>query len=162
MPSLAAKNARTCEIKCLSSGFSSSQCPRSFDRSTSSAVQNDASAFLYICQISLYLMGNTTKRRGFSLRRGSLSCSLRRASAAFFAWKIMYKIYEIIYTGIKSMRCNEPISENSGTQEAANCEGVGRFYFLGKLGSLQIMRGNRSDWHKSTLQPHKRILYIAI
>lgn len=43
---------------------------------TSSAVQKDASAFLYICQISWYSMGKMTKRRGLSFSRGSSSCKL--------------------------------------------------------------------------------------
>lgn len=34
MPSLAAKKARTCEMKCFSSGFKRSQCTKSLDRST--------------------------------------------------------------------------------------------------------------------------------
>ena len=42
MPSLAAKNASTCLMKCCSCGFSLSQSARSFERSTSSAVQNEA------------------------------------------------------------------------------------------------------------------------
>lgn len=41
------------------------------DRSTSSTVQKEASAFLYICQISWYWMGNITNLRGFSRSRGS-------------------------------------------------------------------------------------------
>src|SRR6185312_2580076 len=36
-----------------------------------SPVQNDASALLYISQIWLYLMGNSTKRSLFSSSRGS-------------------------------------------------------------------------------------------
>lgn len=40
---------------------------------TSSAVQKEASAFLYICQISWYSIGKMTKRRGFSRRSGSSS-----------------------------------------------------------------------------------------
>jgi len=40
---------------------------------TSSAVQNDASAFLYICQMSWYWMGKMTKRREFSFSSGSSS-----------------------------------------------------------------------------------------
>jgi len=46
MPSDAAKKARMCETKCRSSPFSFSQCFMSSLRSTSSAVQKDASAFL--------------------------------------------------------------------------------------------------------------------
>lgn len=44
------------------------------DPATSSAVQKEASAFLYICQMSWYSMGKTTKRRGFSRSSGS-SCA---------------------------------------------------------------------------------------
>ena len=73
IPSLAAKKASTCEIKCFSSFFSCSQCCMSFDKSTSSAVQNEASAFLYIFQMSWYWMGNTTNLFGLSLRSGSTS-----------------------------------------------------------------------------------------
>lgn len=40
---------------------------------TSSAVQKEASAFLYICQMSWYLMGKMTNRWGFSLSNGSSS-----------------------------------------------------------------------------------------
>lgn len=40
---------------------------------TSSAVQKDASAFLYICQMSWYWMGKMTKRRGLSFSSGSSS-----------------------------------------------------------------------------------------
>lgn len=42
---------------------------------TSSAVQKDASAFLYICQMSWYWIGKMTKRRGFSFSSGSTSFS---------------------------------------------------------------------------------------
>lgn len=34
MPSLAAKKAKTCEMKCISSGFNLSQCSKSLDKST--------------------------------------------------------------------------------------------------------------------------------
>ena len=51
MPSLAAKKARTWEIKCRSLEVRPSQSLRSAARSISSAVQKEASAFLYICQI---------------------------------------------------------------------------------------------------------------
>lgn len=47
-------------------------------------VQNEASAFLYISQMSLYLMGNIVKRSAFSSRRGSASWSLLLASATIF------------------------------------------------------------------------------
>lgn len=50
MPSLAAKKAKTWEMKCFSLAVSASHCCTSFDRSTSSVVQNEATAFLYICQ----------------------------------------------------------------------------------------------------------------
>ena len=42
MPSLAAKKASTCLMKCCSCDLSPSQSPRSLERSTSSAVQNEA------------------------------------------------------------------------------------------------------------------------
>jgi len=73
MPSEAAKKARTCETKCFSSLESFSQSAWSLERSTSSAVQNEASAFLYICHTSWYWMGNSTKRLGFSFRIASSS-----------------------------------------------------------------------------------------
>lgn len=47
------------------------QCLRSEERSTSSAVQNEASAFLYISQIFGYWIGNMQNRSGFGARRGS-------------------------------------------------------------------------------------------
>lgn len=50
---------------------------------TSSAVQKEASAFLYICQMSWYLMGKMTKRRGLSFSRGSSSTSLPLFFTAF-------------------------------------------------------------------------------
>lgn len=40
---------------------------------TSSAVQKEASAFLYICHTSWYCTGKMTKRRGFSRNSGSSS-----------------------------------------------------------------------------------------
>ena len=51
MPSLAAKKARTWEIKCFSFLSSFSQSVRSLARSISSAVQKTAICFLYISQI---------------------------------------------------------------------------------------------------------------
>merc|ERR1719345_541888 len=71
MPSDAAKNARTCLMKCCSDSDSLSQSLLSCERSTSSAVQKDASCFLYISQTSGYWIGNITHRRGLSIRRGS-------------------------------------------------------------------------------------------
>lgn len=71
IPSLAAKNAKTWEIKWRSSSFKASQWVKSLERSTSSAVQKEASAFLYICQISWYWMGKITNRRGLSSSNGS-------------------------------------------------------------------------------------------
>merc|ERR1712242_84164 len=47
----------------------------SFDKSTSSAVQKLASAFLYICQMALYWIGRITNLRGFSFNNGSSSSS---------------------------------------------------------------------------------------
>ncbi|MFS7968741.1 hypothetical protein Hanom_Chr09g00801121 [Helianthus anomalus] len=41
------------------------------ERSSSSAVQNEASAFLYISQIWGYWIGNMQNRFGFGARRGS-------------------------------------------------------------------------------------------
>lgn len=136
MPSLAAKKARTWEMKFFSSCFNLSQCPRSLDRSTwktqndlnmsalvcpmmrstlnihivegceeihlihrnitcfllfnltnfparnsnistptSSTVQKEACACLYIFQMSGYWMGKMTNRLGFSLSKGSSSVS---------------------------------------------------------------------------------------
>lgn len=53
-----------------------------FDRSTSSTVQKEASAFLYICQISGYWIGKTTKRLGLSFNNGSNS-GLKVVSSEF-------------------------------------------------------------------------------
>jgi len=47
------------------------QCFRSEERSTSSAVQNEASAFLYISQIFGYWIGNIQNLSGFGARSGS-------------------------------------------------------------------------------------------
>ena len=47
------------------------QSVRSAERSISSAVQKEASAFLYIHQMSLWWMGKSTKRCGFSCSSGS-------------------------------------------------------------------------------------------
>jgi hypothetical protein len=58
------------EVRSLSLSLTS-QSLWSCARSTSSAVQNDASAFLYMAQTSLCSMGNSTKRFGFSSRSGS-------------------------------------------------------------------------------------------
>lgn len=44
---------------------------------TSSAVQKEASAFLYICQMSWYWIGKMTKRRGLSRSSGSSSSAPR-------------------------------------------------------------------------------------
>merc|ERR1719265_355236 len=71
IPSEAAKKARTCLMKCCSLSANESQSLVSWDRSISSAVQKDASCFLYISHICGYWMGNITQRRGFSTNRGS-------------------------------------------------------------------------------------------
>ena len=47
------------------------QSVRSAERSISSAVQKEASAFLYILQMSLCWVGKRTKRWGFACRSGS-------------------------------------------------------------------------------------------
>src|ERR1700761_7361805 len=73
IPSLAAKKARMCDTKCFSPGLRFSQCFRSSERSISSAVQKLASHFLYISQISGYLIGRITKRSLFSLSSNSVS-----------------------------------------------------------------------------------------
>src|SRR6202012_4126501 len=74
IPSLAAKNANTCLIKCFSSAFNFvSQSVKSEARSISSAVQKLASACLYICQMSLCFIGNRTKRSLFSVNKGSFA-----------------------------------------------------------------------------------------
>ena len=75
MPSDAAKNAKTCFTKCCSSSVSLAQSLRSCARSSSSAVQKLASAFLYISQMRGYWIGKMTKRFGFSLSMGSLASS---------------------------------------------------------------------------------------
>ena len=52
--------------------FSDFQLSELFLRSTSSTVQNDATAFFYIDQILLYSFGSSTKRLGFSFSIGSV------------------------------------------------------------------------------------------
>merc|ERR1719240_1170969 len=58
-------------MKCRSCSVSFSQSRVSCERSISSAVQNEASCFLYISQTSGYLMGNITHLSGLSRRMGS-------------------------------------------------------------------------------------------
>ena len=67
----AAKNARTWEMKWRLVSDSLTQSERSAERSISSAVQKEASAFLFIRQMSAWWMGKSTKRCGFSCRSGS-------------------------------------------------------------------------------------------
>lgn len=57
------------------------------DKSTSSAVQKEASAFLYICHMSWYWMGKITNRLGFSLNKGS-----NPMSNFFLAGKLFFLI----------------------------------------------------------------------
>mmetsp|Transcript_23607 Transcript_23607/g.65333 ORF Transcript_23607/g.65333 Transcript_23607/m.65333 type:complete len:270 (+) Transcript_23607:1218-2027(+) len=71
MPSEAAKNARMCLMKCRSPPVSLSQSLASCERSISSAVQNEASCFLYISQTCGYLMGNITHLCGLLRKSGS-------------------------------------------------------------------------------------------
>jgi hypothetical protein len=71
MPSEAAKKARTWEMKWHSSADSLSQSTMSAVRLISFAVQKDASAFLYIRQMSAWWMGKSTKQCGFSFSSGS-------------------------------------------------------------------------------------------
>ncbi len=71
MPLEAAKKARTCRMKCCSIVESLSQSTALLERSISSAVQKEASAFLYILQMSLCWMGKRTKQRGLAWRSGS-------------------------------------------------------------------------------------------
>ena len=52
-----------------------SQSFMSWQRSISSAVQNEASAFLYMAQTSACSMGKSTKRCLFSVRMGSIMSS---------------------------------------------------------------------------------------
>ena len=86
MPSLAAKNASTVEMKWRSLSLSfCSQSFMSWQRSISSAVQNEASAFLYMAQTSACSMGKSTKRFGFSMSSGSgVKSSYEPASSRFF------------------------------------------------------------------------------
>jgi len=70
MPCDAAKKARTWEMKRRSLSVRRFQSVVSVLRSISSAVQNEASAFLYIRQISSCWMGKRTKRWGFAWRSG--------------------------------------------------------------------------------------------
>jgi hypothetical protein len=74
MPSEAAKKARTWDMKCCSVGESFFQSAMSLERSISLAVQKDASAFLYIFQMSECWMGKRTKQWGFGRRRVSGAC----------------------------------------------------------------------------------------
>jgi hypothetical protein len=62
MPSEAVKKARICRMKCCSVVESPSQSTALLERSISSAVQKEASAFLYILQMLLCWMGKRTKR----------------------------------------------------------------------------------------------------
>ncbi len=62
MPLEAAKKARTCKMKRCSVVESLSQSVASLERLISSAVQKEASAFLYILQMSSCWMGKRTKR----------------------------------------------------------------------------------------------------
>jgi len=71
MPSDAAKKARTCEMKWRLLSVRQSQSVVSVLRSIYLAVQNEASACLYICQISSCWMGKRTKRWRFARRSGS-------------------------------------------------------------------------------------------
>jgi hypothetical protein len=80
MPLEAGKNARTWETKWRSLADSLSQSTMSAVRLISSAVQKDASAFLYICQMLAWYMGKSTKRCGFSY-----SSSLGARSPSFSA-----------------------------------------------------------------------------
>ena len=82
IPSLAAKNPMTWLMKWRSSSVSFSQWATSEPRSTSSAVQKEASAFLYISQIWLYLIGNRTNLSLFSSNSGSGARLLLLLSAA--------------------------------------------------------------------------------
>ena len=64
------------------------QSVRSAERSISSAAQKEASAFLYICQMSLWWMGKSTMRCGFSWSSGSGASPLFSAVLCFegFLW----------------------------------------------------------------------------
>ena len=85
MPSEAAKKASTCLIKCCSLSVSVSQSLRSCARSTSSAVQNDASAFLYMTHRSWCLIGKMTKRDGLGRSIGSAASISAGVSAKAMA-----------------------------------------------------------------------------
>ena len=80
IPSLAAKNARTCLRKCCSSSLSCSQSLRSSARSISSAVQKEAACCLYIPQISSCSIGKSTNRSRFSCIIGSMNSCERSIS----------------------------------------------------------------------------------
>ena len=84
MPSEAAKKARMCEMKCFSLLVSFSQSLMSAARSISSAVQKDASAFLYMCHTSGCLIGKSTKRCLFSMSMGS---SLSMCTSGRHGWR---------------------------------------------------------------------------
>lgn len=71
MPSLAAKNPRTCLMKNFVFSSNFSQSLTSFPRSTSSGVQKTAVAFFTIAITSGCSMGKSTNRLGFSVNSGS-------------------------------------------------------------------------------------------
>jgi hypothetical protein len=81
----AAKNARKWETKWRSLSDSLSQSAMSAMRLISSAVQKDASAFLYICQMSAWCMGKSTKQCGSSCSSGLGARSLV-FSGLVFCW----------------------------------------------------------------------------
>jgi len=59
-------------------------------RSISSAVQKEASAFLYMVQMSGHWIGNNTKRLGFCLSKGS-------SSSGFFFWRTHVCVWGIVF-----------------------------------------------------------------
>ena len=71
IPSDAAKKASICFIKCCSPTLSFSQSTKSEDKSISSAVQKQASPFLYSSQMSLCSIGKITNLLGFFSNIGS-------------------------------------------------------------------------------------------
>ena len=102
IPSEAAKKAKMFLMKYLSLSFNfSSQSTVSCCRSISSAVQKEACCFLYICQMSLWMIGKRTKRFGFSCKIGSLKISCwdslfvvfappGKASSMFSSFSVMF------------------------------------------------------------------------
>lgn len=71
IPSLPAKKANTCFMKCRSPSLSFTQSVMSLPRSISYNVQMQLSCSLYLRHMSWYWIGNSTNRYGLSCCNGS-------------------------------------------------------------------------------------------